>query len=291
MIFRSARVFVISIFLLLLTSCYGSGNFFYEGNSVDERTLEMKWISDSNDLQFEQSGVSKLGGTYTVLVLSDTHFGSKKKPVNPQKLYNWLDTKKGAPDYPSFAICLGDATELGRRDDFDLYHDFCNTLQTKYNLSLIFNACGNHDIYQNNWENWERECYPYTSFYRFQTTNFSWYCLDTASGAVGYEQYKKLMAVFELDPRPKIVFTHYPYVRFNINCSNMAETTERNLMISDFYKNKVKCLLGGHNHTATYDNLGFNDYGIPSYGYVEKWGLLYVDEAAGTAELIFCGDN
>ena len=288
-LFITCRKLIICAFLFSLVSCYGSWNFMYEGNSVDERTKEMKMISDESDLEFAHSEVSKLGGKYTVLVISDTHFVNKKKTVNEKKLYSWLEAKKGTPDYPSFAISLGDSTDLGRLDHFDKYLDFCKTLHESYNIPLVFNSCGNHDAYQNNWENWERACYPHTSFYHFQTKGFSWYCLDTASGTVGQKQYKKLMAAFEIDSRPKIIFTHYPFVRFNINCSNMAETTERNLMISDFYKNNVRCLLGGHNHTKTYDNLGFNDYGIPSFAYTEDWGLLYVDEDAGTAELEFIG--
>ena len=67
----------------------------------------------------------------------------------------------------------------------------------------------------------------------------------------------------------------------------MAETTERNKLLSDFAKNNVVCVLGGHNHTQTYDNLGYPDYGIPSFAYGEAWGMLHVDEAAGRAEIEF----
>lgn len=288
---RILMIFSILIFsALAFVSCYGSWNFWYDGNSVDERTKSIRILSDKSDKQFAESGISSLGGKYTVLVLSDTHFGNKKKEVNCKKLYKWLDSKKGSEDYPAFAICLGDATDLGYRDEFDEYKVFCKTLCIDYNLKLVFNSCGNHDIYQNNWDNWERDCYPHTSFYAFQTQKLSWYCLDTASGAVGMNQYKKLLHEFENDSRPKVVFTHYPYVRFNLNCSNMAETTERNLLIAAFYANKVKCLLGGHNHTQTYDNLGYNDYGIPSFAYSEKWGLLFVDEDKEEIYLDFIGD-
>ena len=287
MIFRSGRIVLISIFLLTLVSCYGSWNFFYEGNDIDERTKNLRYLTETTDPRFSQSGVASLDGSYTVLVFTDSHFGNKVKPINKEKLFTWLDGLKGTSDYPSFAICLGDATELGRRNDFDLYRDFCRELERVYDLHLVFNSCGNHDLYQNNWDNWERECYPHTSFYKFQTQKFSWYCLDTGSGALGMKQYEKLLDDFKLDSRPKIIFTHYPFVRFNINCSNMADTTERNLMISDFSKNNVKCLLGGHNHTQTFDDLGFKNYGIPSFGYSERWGLLQVDENAGSVELQF----
>ena len=282
---KNVRILLLSLFLLSLASCYGSWNFFYEGNDTDKRVTGIKSLTAEDDKKFADSGIASLSGKYTVLIVSDTHFGNTKKAINTTKLFNWLDSVKGTEKYPSFAICLGDATDLGRLDELDFYLAFCKKLENEYGLKLVLNACGNHDIYQNNWENWEKTCYPHTSFYKFKTDKISWYCLDTASGALGLNQYKILKQDIENDSRPKIIFTHYPFVRFNYNCSNMAETTERNLMISTFYKNKVVCLLGGHNHTRTFDDLGFPDYGIPSFGYDQEWGLLFVDEDAGRASL------
>ena len=288
--FKNIRILILAILITIFSSCYGSWNFLYEGNDVDYRTENLKYISNKNDKEFAAAGIGSLNGKYTVLVISDSHFGNNKKDIDTSLLFNWLDKLKGKPDYPVFAICLGDAVDLGRQSEYDLYLDFCNKLKKDYGIKLIFNSCGNHDIYQGNWDNWEKNCYPHTSFYKFNTSHFSWYCLDTASGTIGVNQYKKLNEDLKKDPRPKIIFTHYRFIRFNIDCANMAETTERNKLISDFYKNNVKVVLGGHNHTQTEDYLGFKDYGIPSFGYFEKWGLLYVDENAGTAELVFCGD-
>lgn len=280
-----------SLFLLSLTlfftGCYGSWNFFYEGNDVDKRTTGIKNITSEEDKRFAESGIDSLSGKYTVLILSDTHFGNKKKDINTAKLFTWLDSVKGSEKYPSFAICLGDATDLGRLDELDLYLAFCKKLENEYNLKLVLNACGNHDIYQNNWENWERECYPNTSFYKFKTEKLSWYCLDTASGVVGIKQYNYLISEFKKDSRKKIVFTHYPVVQSNFGYAHLGESTERNLLISDFMKNNVICVLGGHNHVKFNQYVGFYDYGLPSFGYSEDWGLLNVDESQGTATLDF----
>ncbi len=284
---RIARTGIIAVFLTLLLSCYGSWNFLYEGNNVDERTKSLKMLTDANDKKFAASGISSLSGKYTVLVISDSHFGNKKKDIDCEPLYKWLEQLKGKPDYPVFAISLGDVVELGRQEEYDLYLDFCKKLQTEYGIKLIFNACGNHDIYQGNWDNWEKNCYPHTSFYKFETSKFSWYCLDTASGTIGIKQYQKIHDAITYDSRPKIVFTHYRFVRFNYSTANMAETTERNKLISDFYKNKVKLVLGGHHHDQTEDDLGFMAYGLPSFCYGEKWGLLHVDEDSGNARFEF----
>ena len=291
MIFKLKRFFLFAalslVCLLTLSSCYGAWNFWDPGNDVDKRTQKLTRLTAQNDSDFAAAGISELKGKYTVLVISDAHFGNKKKDINTKALYDFLDKlKKESPEkYPKFMLSLGDSVDIGFSEFFEKYKSFCDTLEKDYGISLILNSCVNHDIYQNNWENWEKTCYPHTSFYKFKTDKISWYCLDTASGALGLNQYKILKQDIENDSRPKIIFTHYPFVRFNYNCSNMAETTERNLMISTFYKNKVICLLGGHNHTRTFDDLGFPDYGIPSFGYDQEWGLLFVDEDAASARL------
>ena len=72
-------VSLIAILIVTFTACYGSWNFFYEGNSVDERTKGMKYLSDAGDSRFAASGISSLNGKYTVLVVTDTHFGNTRK--------------------------------------------------------------------------------------------------------------------------------------------------------------------------------------------------------------------
>lgn len=283
----SRYILISLISLVLFSSCYGSWNFWYEGNDVDNRTRNLRQISPETDSEFAAYDISDLHGKYTVLVLSDTHFGKKHRKVNCEVLYQYLEKIEGTADYPSFALCLGDAVDVGFVEQYQEYIEFCKVLQNKYNIKLIFNTCGNHDLYQNNWDNWEKYCYPHTSFYKFKTAGFSWYALDTGSGTIGQQQYNLLMEDIKNDNRPKIIFTHYPFVRFNFNCSNLAETTERNKMISDFARNRVVCVLGGHNHTRTYDDLGFGDYGVPSFGYGQSWGMLYVDEDSGSARLEF----
>ena len=285
---RVTAAALVCMSLFAFTSCYGSWNFFYKGNDVDERTKSLTILSD-RDEDFEKSGISKLGGKYTVLVMTDLHFGNDKKKVETEKLYNWLTQLKGSENFPAFALSLGDSVDMGFLSEYKEYISFCNKLQNDYGIKLVLNSCGNHDIYQNNWDNWENYCYPHTSFYKFQTEKFSWYSLDTASGTVGAQQYRHLKNDFSHDNRRKIIFTHYPFIHFNPNCANMAETTERNKLISDFMKNDVICVLGGHNHRRFYEDVGFKDYGIESFGYSGVWGLLHVDENEGTAWLEYIG--
>ena len=104
---------------------------------------------------------------------------------------------------------------------------------------MIFNTCGNHDLYQGHWDNWKDACYPHTSFYKFQTSGFSWYALDTASGRICPNQFNLLKEEISKDPKPKVIFTHYPLTEFRVLGIGLDETTERNLLIDLFAKNNV----------------------------------------------------
>ncbi len=267
-----------------LFSCYGSWNFFYEGNDVDYRTEKLTDLS--LDADFAASGIANLGTSgstsYTVLVITDTHFGYALTDFPYSKIYAYLDRLKAANNLPKFALSLGDSTDVGSQSEFDEYDSFCRKLKTEYNIPLIFNAAGNHDLYQGHWDNWKSHCWPHTSFYKFQTNGFSWYCLDTASGTLGKSQYEKFVNALKNDSNPKIVFSHYPFSYYNL-AFGLGDTTERNLLLYQFAKNNVKCCLGGHNHSYNYDYLGFHSYALASARFNEAWYLLKIDEAAGTA--------
>ena len=201
-------------------------------------------------------------------------------------LFNWLDSVKGTALAPSFAICLGDAVDTGAQAEYTEYITFCKNLIDNYGIKIVFNAAGNHDIYQSHWGNWQSNCYPHTSFYKFETAAFSWYCLDSASGTISRQQYDIFKSAIEKDSKPKVVFSHYPLTEYNL-AFGYGETTERNLMIDDFIRNNVKAYFGGHNHYSNYDYNGFNDYCCPSFRFNGSWTLLHIDEAARTATASF----
>ena len=265
-------------FSLLFSSCYGSWNIFYEGNNVDNRTGNLLNISPA--LEYS--------GNYNVLVLTDTHFGYSMKEAPLPALYNWLESVKNTPAAPVFAICLGDAVDTGAQEQYNEYLNFCNTLMTVYGIKVVFNSCGNHDIYQSHWGNWQANCYPHTSFYKFETAGFSWYSLDTGSGTISRQQYDIFVKAISNDSKPKVVFSHYPLSEYRL-AFGLGETTERNLLIHNFLKNNVKCYMGGHNHYTHYENLGFNDYCCPSFRFNNSWAVLHINESAGTAVVEFIG--
>ena len=86
MISRILKSVFTVLILSVLVSCYGSWNFWYEGNNVDERTKSLKSLNEPDNSKFIQSGIPELSGQYTVLILSDTHFGNTKKIAASGKL-------------------------------------------------------------------------------------------------------------------------------------------------------------------------------------------------------------
>lgn len=261
------------IFLIAFTffnSCkYGSDNLFYTGASVNERTKEGITFLEDNPVQ------EKL--KYNVLIFSDTHFGSKRKNPPYQKLYEYLDKIKETSDYPAFAIALGDLTDTAGVEEFEQYDDFIQTLENKYNLKT-YNIIGNHDCYLSGWDNWKNNCYPHTSFYKFETANFSYYFLDTGTGTIGKNQLNHLKKEMQKDSKPKIICSHYPlYTSTVLFC--LSDTYERNELISLFQKSKAKIVLSGHIHRNETTNLGnFFQQTITSFTYYHEFGILKVDE-------------
>lgn len=286
---KALRIFLILIFSLLTISCYGSLDPFYEGNDVDYRTQNFLKLTDATDSTFKASSVSGLSGYYNVLVLTDLHFGATWQEAPFNKLYEWLDSVKGTPEAPEFVLSLGDSANLGKPEQYVEYLAFCEKLKSQYGLKIIFNTCGNHDLYQSHWDNWKDSCYPHTSFYKFETTGFSWYALDTASGRICQNQYNLLKEEFSKDPKPKIVFTHYPVTEFRVLGVGLDETTERNLLIDMMVKNNVKTYLSGHNHYSRSIFLGFNEYVCPSFRYNKGWVVLHINEVTGRADAEFKG--
>lgn len=267
---------ILVLFLLFSTfcliSCYGSWNPFDPDNDVDERIDELSDITEQMP-----DCVKNSSGEYSVLILTDLHYGAPKGSQPEEELFTWLEEQRLNNKLPRFAISLGDSADYGSQDQYDDYNDFCNKLEQKFNIPVI-NVPGNHDLYKSNWENWKKNCFPNKSFFMFKTDKISWYALDTASGSIGLKQYNMLKKEIESDPNPKIVFTHYPILEFKL-VFGLCDTVERNLLIDLFVKNNVVCSLGGHLHYYSEDKLkDYNEYCLPAFLEKKSWSVLTVNE-------------
>lgn len=272
---------IFSLFILLnFSACrYCTDNFFYYGNQVELRTANgLKTLSDNPAKNFSD---------YTVVVLTDIHTGGTGNHDTWPALFSYLDSKKGSSSYPKFCISLGDSADHGDIPEYIEYDIYIKRLEKEYGLKT-YNVIGNHDCYQSGWDHWNKYCYPFTSFYKFETDGFSWYFLDSGTGYLGKVQMNQLKKEMASDPKPKIVSTHYPiYTQTLLFC--MEDTTERNELISLFGSTDVKMVLGGHIHKTETNNFGsFQEFTLPSFRYQQKWGILTVNEQSKTvsAELV-----
>lgn len=264
------------MFLIIFTSCqYSADNLFYSGNSVSNRVQKLTNLEED---------FSSLPDEYTILVLTDIHVGSIKKnpPAIPyEKLYAWIENLSES-EKPKFCLILGDVADTASDSQYQKYVDFTTKLQNDYGIKT-FNAVGNHDVYQSGWEKWKKYCYPYTSFYYFDTPGFTFYSFDTATGTVGSKQLNLFKDSLYSNSKPKIIFTHYPLYTENFFFC-LENTTERNLLMKYFRDTNVKLYLAGHLHNLEeYNFTSYKGIAVPSFRYESSWGFVTVNENAKTA--------
>lgn len=281
-IVKSILIFV----LITLSSCkYGSGNIFYEYNSVDSRIEQLTKINPG----FETLGTGS-NINYSFLLITDIHFGSARpdrEELPLEKFWNWMDKQNTDGTMPDFCLVLGDSIDWSDDAKFADYVTFRDRIENQYGLK-VFNVIGNHDMYQMGWEMWKDNNYPNTSFYKFETNDYSLYALDSASGTFGQKQIELLKQDFQHDSKPKMIFTHYPLYTNKFYVS-LDDTTERNNLITLFNQNNVKAYFNGHIHRKEETNLGlFTDYSVPSFMFTQKWTVVSVNGLTHELSLKYC---
>ena len=270
--------FILAIFLIC--SCkYGNDNFFYEGNAARTR------VKDITSIKAPKS----LGTKYSFAVITDVHYGAlglkDKVPEMPDREFiSWIKkmAEKPLEEQISFVLCLGDIADYSTDQQYADYADFVKRIEEAEPGLKVLNTPGNHDMYKSGWAKWKQTCYPTTSFYKFQTTNYSYYSIDMATGGPGYAQLEKLEKEFIMDKNPKIIFTHYtPYSHQFF--WEMNDSTERNILFSLFEENNIKMLLCGHLHAYSVTDVGdFKQVSIPSFHYNRQWLYVHVNEILQT---------
>ena len=266
--------------VLSLTGCsYGLDELIHRQMGIETRADKLTTISA------DQVPSTTADEEYTVLIITDVHFGGSLERFDEE----FIEEIKNLSPRPKFCVSLGDSVEHGIASEYERY----NTELTDKLEALgipVFNVVGNHDLFNTGWENYEVYNYPYTSFYTFKTSSFSWYFLDTASNTLGATQYLRLVEAFEDDSAPKIVFTHTPLYSNGTLYFVMQDSEERNKLISLCSKNSVQYYFVGHSHRNTTKQLGsFIERNLPSYVHTKSYGLLTVNEGTKTTdfELIF----
>jgi 3',5'-cyclic AMP phosphodiesterase CpdA len=255
---------------------YGLNELLYRADNVNARSA---YITEVDAPKPDQTG------TYTVLILSDIHFGAH--PDHPdlpeEKFFAWLKKQNNAP---AFCLVLGDSAEAGTKEEYLQFKAFADILETDYHIP-VYSIVGNHDLYNSGWQYYTQYCKPYVSSYHFTTKTFSWYALDSGSGTLGGSQLKNLVAKLKADPKPKVVFSHYPMYGGGGNFYfSLSDPHERAALISAFAKYNVKIVLEGHQHPGSFYDFGsFKEYNVAAFRDKQSWHLLNVDETNGTVSL------
>lgn len=179
---------------------------------------------------------------FSFLVISDVHIGSEKE----KKDSTFIEAIKTLNEKPAFCICLGDVAHHGFEEEY-----------TKY-------------------------IYPYTSFYRFQFNDFSFYFLDSASGSLGFQQTEALKKSFAEDKNIKYVFSHYAIYSEDEFYWVYQKVEERNNLFSLFAKNNVKAYFGGHIHAVLHTDFGkLQEVNVQAFYAPCSWVLVTVDMKTG----------
>lgn len=290
---QANKLFFIPIifFLIFLTSCkFGLEQAFYRSHSVRKRSTQITELSETNPSDSEKSRFKKIITTiqaaeasdkdYNVLVFSDIHFGAIPHQDN-SLFFEYLDTVKEKPEFPSFAICLGDIAETGRADEYNSYVELTNRLYDQYGLVTVA-IPGNHDLFNDGIFEFLDKAYPYQTYFRISTASTSFYFLDSANGTLGQKQFNDLRSRFKTDKNKKIIFSHYPL----FTTGDMFQTTntrERAILLTEFNNNNVKAVYTGHHHPGGYVNFGnFFARGVKGFNEFNEFTVFTVSSKSVT---------
>ena len=272
---------ILSLFSLNVNSCgYGALELFHHGAFVDERTDQLTELGSGR----VGSSFDSLSGSYTFVIFSDPHYGSKRADnIDEAEFLEWLDSLSVKP---KFCICLGDIADHGERSEFEKYNAFASRIES-ITGGKVYGVVGNHDLYNSGWDDFEDLVYPNVSFYRFAINSISYYFLDTGSGSMGTTQFNKFKAAMAADSNYKIVCTHYPCYGtkdFFASYYSLQNTLEADQLITLLKKQKAIAYLSGHMHAEHSTDFGtFTEYVVPAFLSNEKFAVMTVNESNHTA--------
>jgi len=279
------KVLFVLLFAFLLASCkYGFYLGLFDEDDVDERTSSLKKLSD---LSFDAD-------VFSFVIVSDVHFGSSASRDNAA-FFEWYKNALESAEIekkPRFLVCLGDSADKGYKSEFEEYNEFLReieSMESSYWGKSIksLTILGNHDLYNNGWENWKSQVYPYTAYYSLVLNgksggSVSLFFLDSANGTLGVDQLESLESEISADVNPKIVFSHYPVYAGGNLLMTLQDTTERSLLLTWFSKNNVRYVFAGHAHkNYGFSHSSFREDVTASYVFNRYFRLVTVNTVTG----------
>ncbi|MCR5763168.1 MAG: metallophosphoesterase [Treponema sp.] len=275
---RFLSLIFIPVSLSFFSCSYGFQKFLDHGESVEERLCDLTDIT----------AASVSGSPYSFLIITDVHFGNSKSRRDDDFI-NVLQSKINdgtISPAPSFAVCLGDIADHGKRSEYEQYNNFASRIEGIIG-GKVYNVVGNHDLYNNGWDEYEELIYPYVNFYRFSIGSISYYFLDTGSGSMGKPQFNSFKSAMANDSNYKIVCTHYPAYGtsdFFASYYSLQNTLEADQVLTLLKESNVIAYLSGHMHAEHHTNFGsFTEYVVPAFLSNEKFAVMTVNESSHSA--------
>ncbi len=291
--------FLILLLPLICCSCnYGWYIFLFGEESVESRADSLPLIEDVCPEVLPQ--FSTLPQTYSFMLITDPHIGAQIYDVHKDEFLELFTKLLGETEdegkKPRFVISLGDNGDGGRAHEFRELNEMFDTMAKMAkekgvvekasdfkNLSVL----GNHDLYNDGWENFKEIEEPFASLkkkgflssaYTFTDGTFTFYVLDSGSGTLGETQREIVKNAMENDSKPKIVLTHVPIYAGGNFLMTMQDTRERNILLTLFEKNNVKSLFCGHAHKEYGYNYGsWKEQVFDAFGQHRRAYLVTVD--------------
>ena len=268
-------VFALLLFICLIcSSCsFGLNEIFGHDENLNSRCSSIKHLSG------EEVDEIPLTGNFNFVIFTDIHFGHPSFQRRETDFLNWLDSVQSNPDKkPSFCVSLGDNTDSGKPEEYDQYVVFTNQIKVHAGIKT-YSVAGNHDLYNSGWKYYKEKVFPYTSFYKFSTEEFSFYFIDSASGSLGLNQYNSLCDEFSKDSKNKLLFSHFPLTTEGDFYFRMQNLTERNRLLALMSVSRVKNFFSGHTHMTRFTDFGaFEDTNFSSISKSGKWLLVHVNQ-------------
>lgn len=214
-------------------------------NDVDERfDASITWNQDN-----PSPDITSNDEEYTFFIISDSHLGGTK---NITKMYN--DAIAEAADG---VLMIGDLCS-GNEVDYDTLIAVINRYPQIPSLQVI----GNHDLYFEGWEYYQKYFGSSTYYFAVNTPTNSdlFIMLDTGGGTLGELQLQWLKEVLESQRnnfRNCIILTHNNILRSRLTISTLPMQEEVKVLLDLFLKHNVDYCITGHDHK--YDSFTFGN--------------------------------
>lgn len=223
---------------------------------------------------------------YKIFVCTDLHAETCRKWVAPF-VAQVLDDTVTEP----FGLCLGDMVYTK-----DTHHVVWDALSPLRDAGYeLFVAIGNHDLYYNDWSDYES--FWHTTAYTFEVITPSagtdlFITFDSADGTIGASQREWLLGKLD-EARDKayrhiILFTHTHFFKRDSSQSgtsnyNSEETID---LLAMFAQHGVDCVLTGHDHYYEYTRFrGVDYYTLNSMAEYDDHASYYLMSLADNIEL------